>query len=184
MSAVCFWVSACRPQVGLQRLGLDGFVGGYEADAFGQEPLEVGGLVDGPHVGDETELLGLLDPCGVGAPHLVLVVDARVAGLLGLLGREVAVEIAHLDALGGVGHEVVAGVLDKRDILHAVGQMGLGHLSEDGVHAAVLIALLGVLLHLEDEARVAQRLGGGEIGREGGQRLTMDLETDDGAAHT
>lgn len=51
--------------------------------------------------------------------------------------------------------------------------MGLGHLSEDGVHAAVLIALLGVLLHLEDEARVAQRLDGGEIGREGGQRLTI-----------
>lgn len=45
--------------------------------------------------------------------------------------------------------------------------MGLGHLSEGGVHAAVLVALLGMFLHLEDEACMAQRLGGGEIGREG-----------------
>ncbi len=133
---------------------LDRIVGGNVVDVVIDDPLQVFGLVDGPDIDRESELVSLVDPLRVLLQYVEFVVESGIACGMEILGFQRAVKVGHLGACRCQTYQLVAYMLAESDILYAILQLVALDRIEDHLDDLSLYLRRIVVLDLDDELAV------------------------------
>ena len=114
-------------------------------------PLQFVGLVNGPNVYRQTQIVALLNPFGVLLHCAKIVVNTCVAILLALLGSEVAIQVCNFSLLGRILYHLVAYVLAECNVLYVLCHLLALNLIENLFYHSCLTFGSVVALNLDDE---------------------------------